>query len=273
MMYTAMPPKSVGSPKRRTGIRGITLATNLSLAMMPAVMSLLIQPGRIAFAVTPWRASSTASARHSACSAALTEAGSETSQIWVCTLPGPADMVAAAPLFFSALRPQIETLQPCAFSACAMPRPIPPLPPVMTAVRPVRSKMLMGCFHLLWGAIRRAPSGGQMFWRKHGQARPENQIWAETPSYLPRSEIARKHKSRGSNAVQARHAPFRWPGRHSQARPSGGHERGLDGHAGRSRRGARCDRGQARRGALPRADGGGTRVLHRRQSAGPQQAR
>src|SRR5213596_1401902 len=47
MMYTAMPPKSVGSPKRRTGIRGITLATNLSLAMMPAVMSLLIQPGRI----------------------------------------------------------------------------------------------------------------------------------------------------------------------------------------------------------------------------------
>src|SRR5437773_2375377 len=35
MMYTAMPPKSVGSPKRRTGIRGITLATNLSLAMMP----------------------------------------------------------------------------------------------------------------------------------------------------------------------------------------------------------------------------------------------
>jgi hypothetical protein len=40
-------------------MRGITLATNLSFAMMPAVMSLLIQPGRIAFAVTPWRASST----------------------------------------------------------------------------------------------------------------------------------------------------------------------------------------------------------------------
>ena len=81
--------------------------------------------------------------------AALTEAGSVTSQTCVCTLPGPADMVAAALLFFSALRPQIETLQPCAFSACAMPRPMPPLPPVMTAVRPVRSKMLMGCFHFV----------------------------------------------------------------------------------------------------------------------------
>ena len=76
-------------------------------------------------------------------------------------------MVAAALLFFSALRPQIETLQPWAFSACAMPRPMPPLPPVMTAVRPVRSKMLigfpLGCFHLVWRALSRAPSGGQMF--------------------------------------------------------------------------------------------------------------
>ena len=66
-----MPPKSAGSPKRRIGMRGITLATNFSLAMMPAVMSLLIQPGRIALAVTPWRASSTASARNSALIAAL----------------------------------------------------------------------------------------------------------------------------------------------------------------------------------------------------------
>src|ERR1700730_14364146 len=48
-----MPPKSSGSPNRRTGIRGITLATNFSLAMMPAVISLLIQPGRMALAVTP----------------------------------------------------------------------------------------------------------------------------------------------------------------------------------------------------------------------------
>jgi hypothetical protein len=41
--------------------------------------------------------------------------------------------------------------------------------------------MLIAGFHLLWGAISRALSGGQMFFGKHGQARPENQIWAENP--------------------------------------------------------------------------------------------
>ena len=82
--------------------------------------------------------------------AALTEAGSLTSQIRVSTLPGPWPMVAAAFVFLSALRPQIETLQPAAFSACAMPRPMPPLPPVMTAARPERSKDAHGCFHFLW---------------------------------------------------------------------------------------------------------------------------
>jgi hypothetical protein len=64
----------------------------------------------------------------------------------------------------------------------------------MTAVRPERSKMLMGCFHLGSRALSRAPGGGQMFWCNHGQAPLENQIWAKT-SNLPRSEIARKHKS------------------------------------------------------------------------------
>src|SRR5919206_5266910 len=61
-------------------------------------------------------------------------------------------MVAAAALFFSALRPQIEMLQPLDASACGRPAPIPPLPPVMTATRPERSKMLirrfLWCFHL-----------------------------------------------------------------------------------------------------------------------------
>src|SRR3954447_25821442 len=52
-------------------------------------------------------------------------------------------MLAVASLFFSALRPQIETLQPADASACAMPRPMPPLPPVMTATRPVRSNRVM----------------------------------------------------------------------------------------------------------------------------------
>jgi hypothetical protein len=46
--------------------------------------------------------------------AALTEAGSLTSQIRVSILPGPPAIVAAALLFLSALRPQIETLQPAA---------------------------------------------------------------------------------------------------------------------------------------------------------------
>src|SRR5580704_15796978 len=92
--------------------------------------------------------------------AVFTEAGSLTSQTRVSTLPGPAAMLAAAALFFSALRPQIETLQPAAVSACAMPRPMPPLPPVMTATRPVRSKMFMGVSILLV----RGDGGGSPPW-------------------------------------------------------------------------------------------------------------
>ena len=74
-----------------------------------------------------------------------------------------------------------------------------------------------------------------------------------------------------TNAVQARHARVRRSGRHPEARPSGGDERGLDRHAGRPRRGARCHRRQTGRGALPGPDRRRTRLLHRRQSAGPQQ--
>jgi hypothetical protein len=33
-----------------------------------------------------------------------------------------------------------------------MPRPMPPLPPVMTATRPVRSKMLMNVSNSFWHA-------------------------------------------------------------------------------------------------------------------------
>src|SRR4051812_7462690 len=80
--------------------------------------------------------------------ATFTDAGSETSQTWVSTLPGMLAIDPAAVLFFSALRPQIDTLHPALASACAMPSPIPPLPPVITAVRPPRSKMLMGRFRL-----------------------------------------------------------------------------------------------------------------------------
>jgi hypothetical protein len=38
---------------RRIGMRGVTARTNFSSAMILAVMSLLIQPGGIALAVTP----------------------------------------------------------------------------------------------------------------------------------------------------------------------------------------------------------------------------
>src|ERR1700682_4697020 len=93
----------------------------------------------------------------------LTEAGSLTSQMRVSTLPAQPAMFAAAFLFSSALRPQIETLHPAAASACAMPSPMPPLPPVMTATRPDRSNRLIGCFHLLWRALGRASDSGQMF--------------------------------------------------------------------------------------------------------------
>ena len=86
----------------------------------------------------------------------LTEAGSLTSQTRLSTLPLQPAMVAAAFLFFSALRPQIETSHPAAASAWAMPSPMPPLPPVMMATRPVRSKMRlsvsMGYFQSGFGA-------------------------------------------------------------------------------------------------------------------------
>src|ERR1700722_15604890 len=110
----------------------------------------------------------------------FTEAGSLTSQMRLSILPAQPAMVAAAVLFLSALRPQIETLHPAAASACAMPRPMPPLPPVMTATRPVRSKMLigyvLGALPFGWRALGCA-SDGQCCEPNHGQGRPENQIW------------------------------------------------------------------------------------------------
>ena len=72
-----------------------------------------------------------------ACSIA---ARSVTSQARASTgAPKPESSAIASP-FFRALRPQIETAQPARASALAMPRPMPPLPPVMIATRPERSK-------------------------------------------------------------------------------------------------------------------------------------
>src|SRR5689334_9423935 len=47
-----------------------------------------------------------------------------------------------------------------------------------------------------------------------------------------------REPERGNHAVQARHARFRRPGGRPEARPSGGHERGVDRYAERPRRGA-----------------------------------
>ena len=51
--YTAIPAKSSGSPQRRIGTRPIAFSLNLSHDTRVAVMSVRIQPGRIALARTP----------------------------------------------------------------------------------------------------------------------------------------------------------------------------------------------------------------------------
>ena len=176
-------------------------------------------------------------------------------------------MVAAALLFFSALRPQIETLQPLDASACAMPSPIPPLPPVMTAVRPERSKMLIGCFHLFGYDVRHADVPCQPWTR-----RPKNQIWRPRhPIDAPRER--KRADTTHEETMQFKHVTLDFDGPvavlkldHQEVMNAvsmdmlGGLAEALD--AIDEKKG---------RGALPRHDRRGTRVLHRRQSAGPQQ--
>src|SRR4051794_4043165 len=91
-------------------------------------------------------------------------------------------MLAVASLFFSALRPQIETWQPAEDSACAMPRPMPPLPPVTTATRPVRSNRVMGVFLAFPSCVEtlaaRSPTVRWLLY-KHGQGGADNQICSE----------------------------------------------------------------------------------------------
>src|SRR3954469_4071545 len=153
--------------------------------------------------------------------AALTEAGSVTSQTRVSTLPDSPARLAAAALFLSALRPQIETLQPWAASACAMPSPMPPLPPVITATRPERSKRFMARFLFLLGSrISRCAQDCLLCSDHHGQDRAKNQICARAKA-IPVCETDEGRNSRGNHAVQTRHARSRWFGRDPQARPSG----------------------------------------------------
>jgi hypothetical protein len=70
---------------------------------------------------------------------------------------------------------------------------MPPLPPVITATRPLRSKMFWEVIFwevifwevIFWEVMARfrflivwpALDGGQMFRPNHGQGRPKNQIW------------------------------------------------------------------------------------------------
>ena len=49
--YTAMAPKSSGTPHRRIGMRGITLSTNLSQVNNRSVIAVSIQPGMTALAL------------------------------------------------------------------------------------------------------------------------------------------------------------------------------------------------------------------------------
>src|ERR1700691_2767534 len=143
--------------------------------------------------------------------AALTEAGSLTSQMRVSILPAPPAIDAAAFWFLPALRPQIEMSQPAAASACAMPRPMPPLPPVMTATRPVRSKMRasvsMRRFHLVWRALRLRPGAGRSPDTNHGQGRPENQIWGRANN--PDTSAAPTTRTPpDEETMQFKHAPL-----------------------------------------------------------------
>ena len=79
-------------------------------------------------------------------------------------------MTSAACAFFSALRPHSDTAQPCDASPCAMPRPMPPLPPVMTATRPLRSNRFMALLPDSSRAIAPQLCG------HHGEKRLRNQI-------------------------------------------------------------------------------------------------
>ena len=74
---------------------------------------------------------------------ASTCASSPTSHTKACTRdasPHSAASVALARSVLSGFEPQMATLAPAASNARAMPRPMPPLPPVTTAPRPLRSK-------------------------------------------------------------------------------------------------------------------------------------
>src|SRR4051812_47228373 len=147
--------------------------------------------------------------------AALTEAGSVTSQTRLSPLPDSPAMLAAAFLFLSALRPQIETLQPWPASACAMPSPIPPLPPVITATRPERSKRFMERFLFLAcrasaGARKIMRYGNGVCFRHHGQDRGKNQICAPAEQIFRPAKLTQA--AADEETMQFKHATLEFDG-------------------------------------------------------------
>src|SRR3954471_10336778 len=161
----------------------------------------------------------------------FTDAALLTLQMRVSTFPEQPAMLSAAFLFFSALRPQIDTLQSAAASACAMPSPIPPLPPVMTATRPVRSKILMSVSNQVLRTSNRASAGADSLSQPWTSAPRKSNMLRDRELPAPRNARTRAIPDEETHAVQARHARYRRPRGHSETRSPGGDERRVHRHA------------------------------------------
>ena len=100
-------------------------------------------------------------------------------------------MVAAALLFFSALRPQIETLHPLRRKRLRDAEADAAIAAGDDGDAAGQVEDAHGRFHL-FGRFDVRP--WQLFLANHGQARPKNQIWRSSiPIYSPRSEIRADH--------------------------------------------------------------------------------
>ena len=91
----------------------------------------------LATQLSTWPSTFTVSAK-----ASITCFSSPTSTIWAWTLRPWRLSFSAAASFFSWRVPQMQTSAPASAIASAMPKPMPPLPPVTSATLPLRSKPL-----------------------------------------------------------------------------------------------------------------------------------
>src|SRR6185312_5826163 len=163
-----MPARSRASPQRPAGVRASTRSCRPGTCSRALrVSSVSIQPGSTAFtwmlslaqadasALVSWTMPpllTRMSSRPKALTAAPTSVRQESSRVTSATMPATlaprSRSSAAAVSHFSLLRPTMTTVAPAAPSPRAMPRPIPPLPPVTIATLPVRSKRSMHAFLL-----------------------------------------------------------------------------------------------------------------------------